>query len=179
MTTQTTETPTSRRKKLFIGAGVAAVVAAVGVLVWFQPQKLFIDDTVDEAAPAQSEATGDDAMTKPDVMKDDAPAAADLSGSFSSLAHSTTGKALVRTSGRERFLRLEDFETSNGPDVRVYLSAGGEDAYGKDFVDLGGLKGNKGNQNYVIPDGTDLEKYDTAVIWCRRFTVAFGAAELA
>jgi hypothetical protein len=166
---QTLERATSSRKRLVIA--VLAVVTAVvtGVLVWFQPQKLFIDERVDEAAPAklaQSETS-----TGP---------ADPLSGAFSSLAHETTGKAIVRTTGDgERFLRLEDFVTSNGPDVRVYLSAGDEDSYGKDFVDLGGLKGNEGNQNYRIPDGTDLEKYDTAVIWCRRFTVAFGAAQLA
>lgn len=179
MTTQTVRTGTSRRKRLFIGAALVAVVAAVGVLVWFQPQKLFIDDTVDEAAPGRSETFTDDGTASDDApMKDDATTAETLSGSFSSLAHETTGEAIVQTSGGQRFLRLEDLETSNGPDVRVYLSAGDADAYGKDFVDLGGLKGNKGSQNYLIPNGTDLERYDTAVIWCRRFTVAFGAAEL-
>jgi hypothetical protein len=65
----------------------------------------------------------------------------------------------------------------------VYLSAGdpaGEPrALADDFVDLGRLKGNIGDQNYEVPAGTDLEKYRTAVIWCRRFTVAFAAAQLA
>ena len=47
-----------------------------------------------------------------------------------------------------------------------------------DFVNLGDLKGNIGNQNYDIPEGTDLSKYDTVIIWCKAFSVFFGGAEL-
>ena len=168
----TLDEPRSRtllsRRNVVIAAIVLAVIAIVG-LVWFQPQKLFIDDTVNEAAPMASDGM-------PDRM-DDTMKMTSLEGAFSSLAHETTGTAIVKElPDGSRVLRLEDFETSNGPDVRVYLSTG--EPYGKDFVDLGGLKGNVGNQNYTIPSGTDLDRYDTAVIWCRRFTVAFGAAEL-
>jgi hypothetical protein len=91
---------------------------------------------------------------------------------------------LEAPSGR-RFLRFEGFETSNGPDLVVYLSAkepaGPDDwhGYDQDFVDLGALKGNVGSQNYEIPEGTDLDRYSTAVVWCRRFTVGFAAAPLA
>ena len=149
-------------------------ILGVGGLIWFQPQKLFIDQTVNEAAPGISWTMSDKDDEMSDAMKSD-----DVSGMFSSLAHTTKGRAVVKeVADGSRVLRLEDFETSNGPDVRVYLSAGPKDAYGKDFVDLGGLKGNVGNQNYSIPAGTDLDRYDTAVIWCRRFTVAFGAATL-
>lgn len=166
-----------RRRVLLTAGGIAAAVVAVG-LVWFQPQKLFIDEKVDEAAPAVSDAmpNGDKMMGK---TSDDTMPASDLRGSFESLAHPTMGRAIVKElADGSCVLRLEDFETSNGPDVRVYLSAGPKDAYGKEFVDLGGLKGNVGNQNYTIPSGTDLDRYDTAVIWCRRFTVAFAAATL-
>jgi hypothetical protein len=161
------------RRNLLIAGVLGVIVLAIG-LVWFQPQKLFIDDTVNEAAPAASAAMSD-AMTP---AQDDAMAMKSLKGTFSSLAHETSGAAVVKMlNDGSRILRLEDFETSNGPDVRVYVSTG--EPYGKDFVDLGGLKGNVGNQNYAIPSGTDLERYDTVVIWCRRFTVAFGAAPLA
>jgi hypothetical protein len=165
------------RRRVVIAAVLAAIVAAVA-LVWFQPQKLFIDDTVNEAAPSVSDAMSD-SMGDKMAADDDAMKMTSLEGTFSSLAHDTSGKAIVKElEDGSHVLRLEDFETSNGPDVRVYLSAGEDGAYGKDFVDLGGLKGNVGNQNYTVPSGTDLERYDTAVIWCRRFTVAFGAAEL-
>jgi hypothetical protein len=104
-------------------------------------------------------------------------------GAFRSLEHSTSGEALlIELPDGSRILRLEHLETSNGPDLRVYLSEipAGDDwhAYGERFVDLGALKGNLGNQNYRIPKGVDVSKYRSAVIWCRRFTVGFGVAPL-
>jgi hypothetical protein len=74
-----------------------------------------------------------------------------------------------------RVLRLENFKATNGPDLYVYLAT---DKSASDFVNLGRLKGNIGNQNYEIPEGTDLSRYDTALIWCRAFSVLFGSAEL-
>jgi hypothetical protein len=72
-------------------------------------------------------------------------------------------------------LRLEDLMVTNGPDLYVYLST---DKSASDFVNLGRLKANIGNQNYPIPAGTDLTKYDIVLIWCRAFSVLFGSAEL-
>jgi hypothetical protein len=57
----------------------------------------------------------------------------------------------------------------------VYLST---DRQASDFLDLGRLKANNGNQNYDIPEGTDLSKYDTVLVWCKQFSVLFGSAEL-
>ena len=72
-------------------------------------------------------------------------------------------------------LRLENFQSTNGPDLYVYLST---DDYASEFVNLGELKANKGNQNYEIPDNTDLDKYNKVLIWCKAFGVLFGSAEL-
>jgi hypothetical protein len=72
-------------------------------------------------------------------------------------------------------LRLENFKATNGPDLYVYLST---DKTNADIVNLGRLKGNIGNQNYLIPAGTDITKYNTALIWCRAFSVIFGSAQL-
>jgi hypothetical protein len=81
-----------------------------------------------------------------------------------------------------RLLRLEDLRTSNGPDLFVYLSAtlaqGPRQAFDGGFVSLGRLKANQGNQNYQIPAGVDVRRLRNVVIWCRRFTYAFGAAPL-
>ena len=82
-----------------------------------------------------------------------------------------------------RVLRLTSFSTSNGPDVRVYMVAA-DDA--KDvatvqqagFIDLGVLKGNIGDQNYSLSSDLDLAKYRAVSIWCKRFSVNFGAAAL-
>ena len=73
-------------------------------------------------------------------------------------------------------LRLENFKATNGPDLYVYLAT---DKSASDIVNLGRLKGNIGNQNYDIPAGTNLTKYNTALIWCKAFSVLFGSAQLA
>ena len=73
-------------------------------------------------------------------------------------------------------LRLENFRATNGPDLYVYLAT---DKSASDIVNLGRLKGNIGNQNYPIPTGTDLAKYNTVLIWCKAFSVLFGSAQLA
>ncbi|WP_420443074.1 DM13 domain-containing protein [Candidatus Poriferisodalis sp.] len=105
-------------------------------------------------------------------------------GSFISRSHPSSGTAAVLTDGTQTFLRFDDdFATDNGPDLNVYLSAARpNDSVGdlaSDFIDLGDMKGNIGAQNYEVPAGTDLDRYRTVVIWCVRFSVAFGAAELA
>src|SRR5919106_2046434 len=72
-------------------------------------------------------------------------------------------------------LRLEDLVVTNRPDLYVYLST---DKSASDFVNLGRLKANIGSQNYPIPAGTDMTKYDTVLIWCKAFSVLFGSADL-
>jgi hypothetical protein len=80
-------------------------------------------------------------------------------------------------------LRFTNFKTSNGPDVHVYMVAA-DDA--KDnatveqagFVDLGSIKGNIGDQNYDLGADVDLAKYRAVSVWCKRFSVNFGAAPL-
>ena len=106
-----------------------------------------------------------------------------VEGSFIDRSHPTEGVAVVLNDGtQQRFLRFEDFATDNGPDLNVYLSSAPADAsageFDDDFVDLGDLKGNVGAQNYEIPTDIDLSHHSTVVIWCVRFSVAFGAAEL-
>ena len=83
-------------------------------------------------------------------------------------------KVIDLTDGRT-FLRLENLKTTNGPDLYVYLSTGMDVS---DIVNLGRLKGNIGNQNYEIPIGTDLSKYNTVLIWCKAFSTLFGSAQL-
>jgi hypothetical protein len=72
-------------------------------------------------------------------------------------------------------LRLENFRSTNGPNVHLYLAT---DKAASNFIDLGRLKANNGNQNYNIPNGTDLAKYNMALIWCKDFSVLFGIAQL-
>lgn len=119
-------------------------------------------------------------------VEGDAPTApVSWTARFQSLAHETTGTVLVRElEDGSRVLRLEAFSTSNGPDVRVYLVRGGDGTQDEvinrgDFVDLGALKGNIGDQNYLIPPEIDLAQYQAVSIWCRRFSENFGATSRA
>lgn len=90
--------------------------------------------------------------------------------------HNVEGVAKVITlSDGKTFLRLENLKATNGPDLYVYLSTGKDSS---DIVNLGRLKGNIGNQNYEIPTGTDLSKYNTVLIWCKAFSTLFGSATL-
>jgi hypothetical protein len=88
-----------------------------------------------------------------------------------------TATVIAKGDGDGRVLTLTDFAVANGPDLRVYLVPGdGKDT--GDHIDLGGLKGNKGNQQYDLPKDADIGEHRTVVIWCRAFSVAFARATL-
>lgn len=174
------------------GRTAAVAAALVGIaafaIYWFGPQYLFIDRRVDEAlpgagAPLAGAPEGGDAT---EMGEGDAPTgpATLARGEFRSLEHDSSGTALVlELPDGSRFLRLEDLNTSNGPDLRVYLSDApvSDDSYVYDdgeFLDLGGLKGNMGSSNYEIPTNVDLSRFESAVVWCRRFSVGFAVAPL-
>lgn len=173
-----------KRRGLLLAIAAAVAVVLVVVLVWFQPQKLFIDDAVDEALPTASEGddtaptTGADGSSKTAVSGQGTEILGE--GAIRSLSHKSSGRALLVEAGGKVVLRFEDLSTDNGPDLRVYLSKASSDsddgAFDDDFVDLGALKGNKGNQNYDVPADVDVSQYKSAVVWCRRFSVGFAVA---
>jgi hypothetical protein len=155
------------KRKIILG--VTAIVLAMGWYA-FRPELLFVTQQVNEQFPSSGQvAAGSAALVK---------------GNFKSLAHETKGVATIYTlADGKQTLRLTEFETSNGPDVHVYLTAAevekGSDAIkSAGFVDLGSMKGNKGDQNYDVPVGVDLSKYKSVTIWCARFGVNFGIASL-
>lgn len=167
---------------------VIVAVFAVGVpfgLYWFQPWKLVTDKEVDEAlAQVQPAATAPAATGAapsppgPVVVRQ---------GAFVTHEHETTGTArIIRNADGSHRLELVALDTSNGPDLRVWLSdqpvkegvAGWRVFDDGQWLELGRLKGNKGDQAYAIPAGTDLDALDSVAIWCKRFSVSFGAAAL-
>ncbi|MGY1619692.1 DM13 domain-containing protein [Geodermatophilus sp. SYSU D00691] len=179
-----------RRTWIWSVAAVLVVLAAV-TLVWFQPQKLFYDQRVDEALP--SVAAGETDGTEPqadgsgtaDPTEPPAPTGpVELaSGTFVSREHETVGTARVlQLPDGQVIIRFEGFETSNGPVLVVWLSqntaTGPDDAFDDEYLDLGPLKGNIGDQNYVVPEGVDAASFTSVVVWCDRFNVSFGAADL-
>ena len=104
-----------------------------------------------------------------------------LSGTFKDADsfHRGSGKATVFTfADGKRVLRFEDFTVTNGPALSVYLVRDQDGNVDSGFLDLGKLKGNKGNQNYDIPADVDLSTYKSVVIWCVPFRVTFATASL-
>jgi len=184
-------TPTGRhRRRMLFGASVIGVALAAAALFWFQPHKLFLDERVDEALPSLGapSSPGSPGAGEPAAIAATPPAAPVppvlAGGRFVSLDHGTSGTVeVLALGGGARVVRLEDLDTSNGPDLFVYLStnpAGGpEGAFDDDYVNLGRLKGNQGDQNYPLPADVDLGRFASVVIWCDRFDSAFGAADLA
>jgi hypothetical protein len=170
-----------------LGALIVLGLGAAG-LYWFAPWNLFVDRRVDEALPALPvpEATTGEAAPGRSPAEPVLEAEPDTlaGGAFAGLEHDATGTALVvELEDGTRFLRLQDLETSNGPDLRVILSdrslSDEWDVWDDGrYVDLGALKGNLGSSNYEIPADVDLDDFETAVIWCRRFSVGFGVAPL-
>ena len=93
-----------------------------------------------------------------------------LEGKMISNAHDVKGRALILEQDNKKVLRFEDFETINGPDLHIYLSA---DKTEKDYIDLGQIKATKGNVNYELPEPTDLRKYNHVLVWCVPCKVLF------
>lgn len=165
-------------------SAIAIVVTgllAAGV-VFFEPWTLLTSSTVVEAAPVAASPTTspEPGEPAPTVVEPQ-----DLArGEFVSQEHRTTGTARVIEQGDgQRILRLEDFSTSNGPDLHVWLSdkkAGGSwfKYGGGRSVRLGELKANRGSHNYAIPADADLDGLRSVVIWCKRFHVSFGSAAI-
>lgn len=166
-----------------LGILVTGLVAVVAGLYWFQPWQLVVNETVKEDVPTVSPA-------RPEPASPASPPAAPVelaTGTLISHEHRTTGTVRVlRAADGSLLLRLENLDTSSGPDLHVWLTDApvkpGKDGWdlfddGK-YLDSGKLKGNKGNQNYPLPAGTDLTTYTSVSIWCDRFDVSFGAAEL-
>lgn len=155
-----------KRKKLIYGV---AVILAIALWAGFRPERLFVNARVNEAMPAGLSNISQTVLS---------------SGSFHSVAHESRGTASIyQLADGRRILRFTNFETSNGPDVHVYLIAANDASDSETvkkagFLELGSLKGNIGDQNYDLPADADLAKYRAVTIWCKRFSVNFGTAPL-
>lgn len=97
-------------------------------------------------------------------------------GSFRDGAYgAASGNVKVYKSADELQLALENFSSSNGPNLKVYLS---KELQPVNFIDLGDLRSTSGNQLYKIPNGVIIEDYRYALIYCRQYSHLFGSAEL-
>jgi hypothetical protein len=157
----------SRSKWILMAIGIPVLAGA-----WwaFRPEKLFINQKVNEAAPASLGTAAQPIFT----------------GKLEGKIHATSGRATIyKAADGTRYLRLSDFKTSNGPDVRVVLVMAEDKQLDQEIVkgeldrmELGALKGNEGDQNYDLPAAADLNKYQAVAIYCETFHALFGVAKL-
>src|SRR5215207_619831 len=139
------EAVTGRRRRarwpwlaaLAVGIGVLAFV-----LVWFEPQALFIDERVSDPVPVAADEPMDDAVVPGPTTTVVAEPVELAAGDLESIDHGTSGRVRVlQLADGSRYVRLEGLRTENGPALRVYLSAnpadGPEGAFDDTFVDLG------------------------------------------
>jgi hypothetical protein len=139
--------------------GVVILLGACLAVGWWLVSPLFIDTIINEETTLKTENT---------IL---------YVGGFvdADSTHHVRGSATIFEGSGARILRFEDFDATNGPDLEVYLAV---DRNASEYVSLGPLKGNIGNQSYVIGSDVDLDKYDVVLIWCRAFGALFGSAEL-
>ena len=167
---------------------LAAVVVAVGLYL-FQPWRIFTSSTVTEDIPVVAPPTSQAASpsTAPSVVPSAIGPRELVTGGVISHEHASSGTVkIIELPDGSRILRFEGLDTSDGPDLRVWLSdapvirgpAGWHVFDDGAYLDLGALKANKGDQNYQIPPETNLADYSSVSIWCARFAVSFAAAEL-
>ncbi|MET9442287.1 DM13 domain-containing protein [Streptomyces sp. NPDC006610] len=182
-------------RRVYVGLGAAVVLAGAG-LYWFKPWTLWVDETVREALPSASApaaspsapGTAEPGATTSGTPEPEPTGPVTVArGELISHEHETSGEvSLLRLADGSHVLRLSDLDTSNGPDLRVWLTdapvkegrAGWHVFDDGSYKELGRLKGNKGDQNYAVPADVDPAAFTSMSIWCDRFNVSFGAAEL-
>jgi hypothetical protein len=178
-----------QKKSIVIIGSLLVFIIVIGWWV-FSPQ--LFDRTVDEELPPIALDTNEEEdnektelmaeemeATTPDIQEEEiANEFRSLSGVFMDGVrnYKTSGNVKSIRADDGLYLRFEDFQTTNGPDLFVYLIQQGMRT--RDGINLGALKGNTGNQNYLVPTEVDISQHHIVVIWCRAFDADFGTAEL-
>lgn len=156
-------------QKLIITAIIAGAIGfAAGNAFWYLASPLWIDRVVTEELPVELQ------------MKTTA------TGEFrdADSVHHGKGRATIFENDLgTKVLRFTNFEATNGPDLKVWLVKAeniksSTDVKASTWLGLGPLKGNIGDQNYVIPGDVNIADYKSLVIWCEQFGVLFSAADL-
>jgi len=156
-------------KKLIWVALLSGLVGFVlGNAFWYLASPLWIDRVVSESGPSAASSR---------VV---------ATGTFSGTdaIHQGKGTATVLETDQGAIVRFTDFEVTNGPDLKVWLvkhenPRSSSDVSDSEWLALGPLKGNIGDQNYDVPADADISEFGSVVVWCEAFGVLFAAAPLA
>jgi hypothetical protein len=106
------------------------------------------------------------------------PATATLlkQGSLSgNMSYTVSGSVKLYDYQGKKYIYFENFSSSNGPDLKVYVATTNT---ASQFVSLGALKGVSGNQAYVVSNPPDFTQYNKVLIWCQQFSVLFGSSAI-
>lgn len=174
----------SKKRILIIGLLIVTLLL-VFVLVYFEPQSAFINNKSDQSQRGSviSRSSTTSANNTDDTSEISTTSRASkepTKSTWVSREHKTTGEVLLtRDDSGTTYVRFEHLDTSNGPDLKVYIAKSvSTNGAPSDFVDLGNLTANKGNTNYEVPDEIDIGEYSYVVIWCKRFAVSFADAAI-
>ena len=161
---------------------LAAIPSESELSAMSEDDKNDVEEKVLMAAAAMPDHQMEDPM--PEASGDTAGPTLVLEGQFrdADSFHLGSGAAKIfQLQDGSRVLRFEDFMVTNGPDLHVLLAAGENPTDQSDlgdYIDLGQLKGNVGNQNYEIPNDVDISAYNSIVIYCLPFHVVFSTAQI-
>lgn len=156
------------KKTLIVALTAGFIGFGAGNAFWYLASPLWIDIEVNEALAEEEKTT---LLASGNFVDADA-------------IHKGTGVAeIYEGADGKRIVNFSNFEVTNGPDLEVWLVAhenpmDASTVKNSDYIALGALKGNVGNQNYQIPESVDLSKYKSVVIWCEQFGVLFSTAAL-
>jgi len=147
---------------------IAIVLIAGAAVAWWLASPLWIDNEVNEEIV---QVVGDETVREGGFV-----------GKGGIYQGAGNAKIIQRADGALE-LAFTDFNVTNGPALKVWLSThefpqADEDVTSGQWVNLGDLKGNIGNQSYIIPEDVDLSLYQSVVIWCQPFGVLFASAPL-
>jgi hypothetical protein len=171
---------TRNRRHLNFPIWLGFGVTALALILWLSISTL-VGTTVNERLiTGQKLSQGKPTARIPEKPQRPAPAQNILiaTGSFVSTgAGSAKGQAsFVRRADGQTVLTLRGLDVTSGPTLHVFLATHDGKSV-SDSKDLGELKGNKGDQQYDVPQNVDPKRYKSVVVWCKILGVPFGRAE--
>lgn len=166
----------ARHPELRVAAAVAFVIPAITTGAVFAYSHLHDHEVHDQLVVADVPAS---AVVKEPIAKTKAMNVELAAADFTGIGHSAKGHvAVIRLANGGLRLTLSGVDIENAPDLHLYIAQDEVEGDVGKYTYIARLKGNKGDQQYKLPAGLDLKRYDVVVVWCRAFDVGVAQAPL-